>query len=63
MCRPKAAFGGDWETMKILLAADDGDALERLAAALRREGFSVITAGDGNQALQCWRADYECSIM
>jgi DNA-binding response OmpR family regulator len=37
--------------LKILIADDDSDLLDILAFSLRREGFEVITAQDGRQAL------------
>ncbi len=43
--------------MKILLADDDADMLDVTAYALRREGFNVIVATDGAQALRRWRSD------
>jgi DNA-binding response OmpR family regulator len=43
--------------MKILLVDDDADLLDVLTYALRREGFNVITASDGNHALRRWEAD------
>jgi two-component system, OmpR family, response regulator RegX3 len=43
--------------MKVLLVDPDLDLLDVTAYALRRDGFDVITAVDGLQALQRWRAD------
>jgi len=43
--------------MKILLADDDPDMLDVTAYALRREGFNIIVATDGAQALRRWRSD------
>lgn len=43
--------------MKILLADDDADMLDVTAYALRREGFDIIVASDGLQALRCWRSE------
>ncbi len=43
--------------MKILLVDDDPDLLDLLAYALCCAGFSIITATDGNQALQRWQAE------
>jgi DNA-binding response OmpR family regulator len=43
--------------MKILLVEDDVNLLDVTAYALRREGFSVIAATDGAQALRRWEAD------
>lgn len=43
--------------MKILLADDDADMLDVTAYALRREGFNIIVATDGAQALRRWRSD------
>lgn len=44
--------------MKILLADDDADLLDVTAYALRREGFAVIGANDGAQALRRWQQDH-----
>lgn len=44
--------------MKILLADDDAELLEVTAYALRREGFAVIAANDGAQALRRWQQDH-----
>jgi len=43
--------------VKILLADDDTDMLDVTAYALRREGFSIVVATDGLQALRRWRSD------
>jgi DNA-binding response OmpR family regulator len=43
--------------MKILLVDDDTDLLDVTAYALRREGFHVIVATDGAQALRRWESD------
>jgi DNA-binding response OmpR family regulator len=43
--------------VKILLVDDDVDLLDVTAYALRREGFNVIVAADGEQALQRWERD------
>lgn len=43
--------------MKILLADDDADLLDVTAYALRREGFAVIVATDGAQALRRWQQE------
>jgi DNA-binding response OmpR family regulator len=43
--------------MKILLVDDDVDLLDVTSYALRREGFNVISAPDGVQALRRWEAD------
>ncbi len=44
--------------MKILLADDDAELLEVTAYALRREGFAVIAANDGAQALRRWQQEH-----
>lgn len=44
--------------MKILLADDDADLLDVTAYALRREGFAVIAANDGAQALRRWQQEH-----
>ncbi|HEX5501676.1 MAG TPA: response regulator transcription factor [Thermomicrobiales bacterium] len=43
--------------MKVLLVDDDTDLLDVTAYALRREGFNVIVATDGVQALRRWQSD------
>src|SRR5690349_19409562 len=40
--------------MKILLVDDDASLLEVTAFALRRAGFLVVLAHDGEQALRVW---------
>jgi DNA-binding response OmpR family regulator len=49
--------GWSLQAMKILLVEDDVNLLDVTAYALRREGFSVIPATDGVQALTRWEAD------
>jgi DNA-binding response OmpR family regulator len=43
--------------MKVLLVDDDSDLLDVTSYALRRDGFNVIVATDGAQALRRWQAD------
>lgn len=43
--------------MKILLVDDDRDLLDVTSYALRREGFNVIVATDGIEALRRWKND------
>ena len=43
--------------MKVLLVDDDVDLLDITSYALRREGFNVIAATDGFQALRRWATD------
>ena len=43
--------------MKVLLVDDDVDLLDLMTYALRREGYQVVTAVDGQQALQRWEAE------
>ena len=43
--------------MKVLLVDDDTDLLDVTGYALRREGFNVIQATDGLQALRRWETD------
>ena len=44
-------------SMKILLVDDDGELLDVTARALHRIGFTVLTARDGQEALQQWQAN------
>lgn len=43
--------------MKVLLVEDDADLLDLLTYALGREGYTVLTAMDGQQALKRWEDD------
>src|SRR5712692_3335401 len=43
--------------MKVLVVDDDADLLDLLDYALRREGYTVLTAADGPQALRRYEAD------
>jgi DNA-binding response OmpR family regulator len=43
--------------MKVLLADDDPDLIDITTYALRREGYTVLTASDGQQALSRWESD------
>ena len=43
--------------MKVLVVDDDADLLDLMTYALRREGYNVLTAIDGQQALQRWEAE------
>ena len=43
--------------MKVLVAEDDTDLLDLMTYALRREGYTVLAAIDGQQALQRWEAE------
>ncbi|MBI4506700.1 MAG: response regulator transcription factor [Chloroflexi bacterium] len=44
--------------MKVLLVDDDTDLLDVTAYALRREGFNIIVATDGAQAVRRWESDH-----
>src|SRR5688500_19480441 len=43
--------------MKVLVADDDVDHVDVLSYALRREGYTVLSAVDGQQALTRWQSD------
>jgi DNA-binding response OmpR family regulator len=43
--------------MKVLLVDDDTDLLDLLAFVLVREGYLVVTAADGADALARWQAE------
>ena len=43
--------------MKVLVVDDDADLLDLTSYALRREGFTVIPASDGQQAVQRWESE------
>ena len=49
-----ARLGG---IMKVLVVDDDHDLLDVMTYALRREGYEVITAADGLQAIERFRAE------
>jgi DNA-binding response OmpR family regulator len=43
--------------VKVLLVDDDADLVDLMCYALRREGYTVLTALDGEHALQRWEAE------
>ena len=43
--------------MKVLFADDDADLLDVTTYALRRDGFEVLAAADGQRALDRWAAE------
>lgn len=43
--------------MSVLVVEDDLDLLDLLSYSLRREGYPVISATDGQQALSCWERE------
>jgi DNA-binding response OmpR family regulator len=43
--------------MKVLVVDDDVDLLDLMTYALRREGYNVLAAVDGQQALQRWETE------
>ena len=43
--------------MKILVVDDDVDLVDLTGYALRRDGFTVVQAVDGEQALQRWERE------
>jgi DNA-binding response OmpR family regulator len=43
--------------MKVLIADDDADLLDLMTYALRREGYTVLAAVDGKQALQRFESE------
>jgi DNA-binding response OmpR family regulator len=43
--------------MKVLIVEDDLDLLDLTGYALRREGFTVLTARDGREALERWESE------
>src|SRR2546423_12787166 len=46
------------ETMKVLIADDDTYQLDLMDYALRREGYTVLAAINGQQALQLYEAEH-----
>lgn len=49
--------------MKVLVVDDDIDLLDLLSYALRREGYTVLTAADGQQALRRHEAELPDIIL
>ena len=49
---PKPNSGMEDTTKKILVADDEPDILEIISYNLRKEGYEVFTASDGNEALE-----------
>jgi DNA-binding response OmpR family regulator len=55
---PRALTWQSWDVgMKVLVVEDDPDLLDLIPYGLGREGFAVITACDGRQALKRWKSD------
>ena len=49
--------------MKVLVVDDDVDLLDLIIYSLRRDGYSVITAVDGAQALHRWESEHPDIIL
>jgi DNA-binding response OmpR family regulator len=49
--------------MKILVVDDDPSLLDTTAHALRCEGFNIIVASDGSQALRRWEGDHPDLVL
>lgn len=49
--------------MRVLVADDDLELLDIMTYALRREGFNVISASDGAQALRRWQSDQPSVVV
>ena len=49
--------------MKVLVVEDDVDLLDLTTYALRREGYSVLPAADGAQALHRWESEHPDIIL
>src|SRR5919204_3231884 len=47
----------------VLVVDDDTDLLDTLGYVLRREGFEVISAVDGQQALAAWNASQPSMVV
>jgi DNA-binding response OmpR family regulator len=43
--------------MKVLVVEDDLDLLDLTSYALRRDGYQVLTAIDGQQGFRCWESE------
>jgi DNA-binding response OmpR family regulator len=49
--------------MKVLLVDDDVDLLDLATYALRRDGFTVLAAIDGKQALARWQSEHPDIVL
>jgi DNA-binding response OmpR family regulator len=49
--------------VKVLLADADADHVDLLTYAFRREGYTVLTAADGQQAMERWEADLPDAVV
>ncbi len=49
--------------MKVLIADDDADLLDLMTYALRREGYTVLGAIDGKQALQRFESEHPDIVL
>jgi PleD family two-component response regulator len=56
-----SCHGGD--TLKVLIADDDPDQLDLMDYALRREGYTVLAAINGQQALQRYEAEHPDIVL
>ena len=43
--------------MKVLIVEDDADLVDVTTYALRREGYTVVSARDGERAIERWEAE------
>jgi CheY-like chemotaxis protein/phosphoribosyl 1,2-cyclic phosphodiesterase len=55
--------GGSDDPLRLLIADDDPDIVRLLTVTLRSEGFVILTAGDGESALQIARAERPALIL
>lgn len=63
-CQPPLKMLETWPAMKLLLVEDEPDLLAGLVRALRKQGYSVDTAADGEEGIYKARsADYDAIVL
>jgi DNA-binding response OmpR family regulator len=50
-------------TSKVLIADDNPNILSFIQPAMEREGYQVITASNGEEALYCWETEHPALIV
>jgi diguanylate cyclase (GGDEF)-like protein len=61
--RRKSDYAADQEPLRLLAVDDDRNYLRRLQLVLTRAGFDVVTATDGNSALERIKQDGDIGVL
>ncbi|HET7436350.1 MAG TPA: response regulator, partial [Thermoanaerobaculia bacterium] len=54
----RAANGAEARPFRVLVVDDDANIRKMIVAALRREGYAFLEAGNGREALDLMRSDH-----